>query len=149
MPFDNREMLARLIKCEAGGEGEDGMRAVATVIMNRTYVTTGEFARVSQGGNVRAIMEQPGQFNCMTDQLRSGYNPQNIWNMAIEDVHYNIADWALGGGRLGAVANSLFFYNPYSPQCATYFPPGGRIGVIHNRINNHCFYIPTARYHET
>ena len=65
MAFDDRELLARLIQCEAGGEGEDGMRAVATVIMNRVRVPYGEFARVSQGGNVRAIIEQQGQFNCM------------------------------------------------------------------------------------
>lgn len=28
MPYDTRELFARLIECEAGGEGEDGMRAV-------------------------------------------------------------------------------------------------------------------------
>lgn len=149
MPYDNREMMARLIKCEAGGEGEDGMRAVASVIMNRATVPYGEFFRVSNGGDVRNIMQQPGQFNCMTDTLRSGYNPQNIWNMQVDQVHYEIADWALAGGRLGAVANSLFFYNPYSTQCANYFPPGNKIGVIHNRINQHCFYIPTERYTKT
>ena len=26
MSLDTRELLARLIQCEAGGEGEDGMR---------------------------------------------------------------------------------------------------------------------------
>ena len=148
MPFSDREMMARLIQCEAGGEGDAGMRAVATVIMNRATVPYGEFFRVSQGGNVRNIMEQRGQFNCMTDTLRSGYNPQNIWNMSPEAIHYEIADWALGGGRLSAVANSLFFYNPYSPECAPYFPPN-RIGVIPNRINQHCFYIPTELYKDT
>ena len=52
MPLDTRELFARLIECEAGGEGEDGMRAVATVIMNRANIDYGEFARVSDGGNV-------------------------------------------------------------------------------------------------
>lgn len=65
MAFTDRELLARLIQCEAGGEGDDGMRAVATVIMNRTYATEGEFARVSEGGNVRNIILQPGQFGCV------------------------------------------------------------------------------------
>ena len=36
--MDTRELFARLIECEAGGEGEDGMKAVATVIMNRATV---------------------------------------------------------------------------------------------------------------
>ena len=49
MALTTRELFARLIKCEAGGEGDDGMRAVATVIMNRATITYGEFARVSRG----------------------------------------------------------------------------------------------------
>ena len=35
MAYSDRELLARLIQCEAGGEGEDGMKAVAGVVMNR------------------------------------------------------------------------------------------------------------------
>ena len=148
MPYTTRELLARLIQCEAGGEGDNGMRAVATVIGNRTNVPYGEFARVSQGGNMRNIINQPGQFDCVRDVVGGRYNPQNVWNMDPTDVHYEIADWAISGGILGGVDNSLFYYNPYNPQCANYFPPGGA-GVIHNRINNHCFYIPTAKYAQT
>ena len=55
MAYTERELLARLIQCEAGGEGEDGMRAVASVIMNRATVPYGEFFRISQGGNVRNV----------------------------------------------------------------------------------------------
>lgn len=59
--MDSRELLARMIKCEAGGEGEDGMKAVATVIMNRVRVPYGEYQRVNQG-DLRKVMEQPYQF---------------------------------------------------------------------------------------
>lgn len=148
MPYDVRELFARLIQCEAGGEGEDGMRAVATVIMNRARATEGEFARVNQGGDVRSVIEQTGQFNCLRDVLGGQYNPQNIWNMNPQQIHYDIADWALSGGILGGIDQSLFFYNPYSPECRLYFPPGGS-GVIHNRIGDHCFYIPTEKYKAT
>ena len=41
MALDTRELFARLIQCEAGGEGTAGMQAVATVIMNRATVTEG------------------------------------------------------------------------------------------------------------
>ena len=61
MALDTRELFARLIQCEAGGEGEYGMSAVATVIMNRATVTYGEFSRVNNGGDVRAVITQPGQ----------------------------------------------------------------------------------------
>ena len=31
MGYSDRELIARLIQCEAGGEGDNGMKAVATV----------------------------------------------------------------------------------------------------------------------
>ena len=42
MAYSDRELLARLIQCEAGGEGEIGMKAVAGVVMNRVNATGGE-----------------------------------------------------------------------------------------------------------
>ena len=147
MAFTTRELFARLIQCEAGGEGEDGMRAVATVIMNRATITYGEFARVSQGGDVRNIIEQPGQFVCMRTSVGGAYNPQNVYNMTPDDIHYEIVDWAMAGGRLPGVDHSLFFFNPYSNTCPTYFPTN--VGVIHNRVGEHCFYVPTSYYANT
>ena len=148
LPMTTRELLARLIKCEAGGEGDDGMRAVSSVITNRTNVPNGEFARVSEGGNFRNIIEEAGQFTCLKTSVNGEYNPQNIWNMEPEQIHYDIADWALANNTLNAVLDSLFYFNPYNPQCPPYFP-AGEVGVIYNRINNHCFYTPTANYAKT
>lgn len=147
MPLDTRELFARLIQCEAGGEGDAGMRAVATVVMNRANITYGEFARVNQGGNVRNIIEQERQFVCMQTYVDGQYNPQNVFNMQPEAIHFEIADWAMAGGILPGVDNSLFFYNPYSEECAPFFPTN--VGVIHNRVGKHCFYIPTSYYAET
>ena len=147
MAYDTRELFARLIQCEAGGEGEDGMRAVATVIMNRATIEYGEFARVSEGGNIRNIITQPGQFVCMRETIGGTYNRQNIYNMTPTEEHYEIVDWAMAGGRLPGVDGSLFFYNPYSETCPTYFPK--KVGVIHNRIGDHCFYLPTSYYANT
>ena len=64
MAYSDRELLARMIQCEAGGEGDNGMKAVASVIMNRVNATEGEYLRVSQGGNIRNILYQEGQFDC-------------------------------------------------------------------------------------
>ena len=148
MPYSTRELLARLIKCEAGGEGDDGMAAVASVVRNRADVPYGEFFRVSQGGDIRKIIEQPGQFVCMRSTVGGEYNSQNVWNMDPEEIHYQIADWVLAGNTFSAVGDSLFFYNPYSETCPTYFPPNG-MGVAYNRINQHCFYRPTEKYAES
>ena len=148
MPYTTRELLARLIKCEAGGEGDDGMAAVASVVRNRADVPYGEFFRVSQGGDIRKIIEQPGQFVCMRSTVGGEYNSQNVWNMDPEEIHYQIADWVLAGNTFSAVGDSLFFYNPYSETCPTYFPPNG-MGVAYNRITQHCFYRPTEKYAES
>ena len=148
MPYTTRELLARLINCEAGGEGDDGMAAVASVERNRADVPYGEFFRVSQGGDIRKIIEQPGQFVCMRSTVGGEYNSQNVWNMDPEEIHYQIADWVLAGNTFSAVGDSLFFYNPYSETCPTYFPPNG-MGVAYNRINQHCFYRPTEKYAES
>ena len=143
MAFSDRELFARLIQCEAEGEGEEGMRAVASVIMNRVNAPNGEFARVSNGGDVRAIIMQKDQFTC----TRTVNNTQNIYNMNPSPIHYRIADWALAGNTTSSVGNSLFFFNPYSDNCPNYFP--SKIGIIYNRIGKHCFYAPTAAYKDT
>ncbi len=147
MGLDTRELFARLIQCEAGGEGTEGMQAVATVIMNRARATEGEFARVSGGGDVRAVITQAGQFVCMRETVGGKYNSQNVYNMSPTDEHYEIADWALSGGRLQAVGESLFFFNPYSSTCPQYFPTS--VGAFYNRVGNHCFYEPTEKYLDT
>lgn len=148
MPFTDRELLARIIKCEAGGEGDNGMRAVATVIMNRVNVADGEYARISGGGSIRNIIFQKGQFNCATEMLGGKYNSQNIYNMNPEQIHYEIADWAIAGNRLNEVGTSLWFMNPYSASCPKEFPYNGT-GTKHTRVNKHCFYRPTPLYYDT
>ncbi len=147
MPYTNRELFARLLECEAGGEGDSGMRAVASVIMNRVTVPYGEFFRLLHG-DVRAAILQAGQFTCVKEVVAGQYNAQNIYNMNPTDIHYDVVDWALTGNTLGAVANSLWYYNPFKPTCGSFFPPG-KTGVIFTRVGNHCFYIPTQKYAQT
>ncbi len=147
MPFTDRELFARLIQCEAGGEGDPGMRAVASVIMNRVTVSYGEFFRLLHG-DIRAAILQAGQFTCVKEEVGGQYNPQNIYNMNPLQVHYDIVDWAMTGNTLGAIANSLWYYNPFNPSCGSFFPPG-ETGVILTRVQQHCFYIPTQKYAQT
>ena len=90
MAYSDRELLARLIQCEAGGEGEDGMKAVAGVVMNRVHAKGGEYARVGQG-SIRNIIFQPYQFVCASETEGGAYNPQNIYNMRPEQIPYDLA----------------------------------------------------------
>lgn len=147
MPIDDRELFARLIKCEAGGEGVDGMKAVATVVMNRVHVPYGQYLRTGQG-NLRRVIEEPGEFTCMLSQVYGEINPQTVWTNPPEQIHFDVADWALAGNKHPGVNDCLWYYNPFSSTCATYFPPT-RTGVFFNRIGQHCFYQPTLLYSQT
>ncbi len=146
MAFSDVDLLARLIQCEAGGEGETGMKAAAGTIMNRVNAPGGEYARVSQGGSLRNIAFQERQFECVTENSNQN-GGQNIYNMRPEQMHYDIAEWALAGNRLPGLGESLWFYNPYSSQCRQNFPSNS--GYLVDKINNHCFYSPSQQYFNT
>ena len=98
-------------------------------------------------GSHRKIIMQPGQFVCASETENGAYNPQNIYNMNPGSIHYEIADWAIAGNRLPDVAESLWFYNPFSANCRASFP--SRVGYWQIRIGDHCFYNPTAAYYQT
>lgn len=142
MAYSAEELLARLIQCEAGGEGENGMKAVASVIMNRARVDEGEYSRISDGGSIHNIAFQPRQFECALEGRE-----QSIYNMRPEQIHYEIARWALAGNRLPDLGDSLWFFNPYSTTCPNFFP--GNIGYFQTRIGDHCFYNPMPAYKNT
>lgn len=140
--------MQELCNVKQGGEGDNGMKAVATVIINRVNTSEGEYARVSQGGNVRSIIYQPRQFDCATETLLGNYNPQNIYNMTPTELHYYIADWALAGNKLNEIGECLWYLNPFRPTCSSTFPSNGS-GTFHTRFGNHCFYRPTQKYSQT
>lgn len=146
MSYSARELLARIIKCEAGGEGENGMKAVATVVMNRVRVPYGEYQRIGQG-DLRKVIFQEGQFDCVRSVLRGVPNPQTIWASPPEPIHYEIADWALAGNRLFTVGASLWYFNPFAP-CPYTFPRNGT-GSFQVSVPDHCFYNPTELYAQT
>ena len=123
------------------------MRGVASVIMNRVNSSQGEYSRVSQGGNLRNIIFQEGQFDCVRETLNGKYNAQNIYNINPTDVEYEIADWALSGNKISEAGNCLWYMNPYRP-CPGTFPYNGS-GTFHTKIVRHCFYRPTSIYYNT
>ena len=106
------ELFARLIQCEAGGEGDNGMKAVASVVMNRVRTSVGEYGRYN---TIPAVIYQDGQFNCVRTRLSGRTNLQNVYNMNPTNVHYEIAEWAMAAGEsLGSalVLQPVFFHMP-------------------------------------
>ena len=138
------ELLTRVIQCEAGGEGDNGMKGVASVVMNRVNISYGEYGRIN---GIRNVIYQPGQFNCVQTTLAGQQNLQNVYNMNPTQIHYDIANWAIAGNRLPSLGQALWFYNPYASGCRGNFPSS--VGAFVLRINNHCFYNPTSVYANT
>lgn len=138
------ELFARLIQCEAGGEGDNGMRAVASVVMNRVRIDYGEYGRYN---TLRDVIFQAGQFNCARTELGGQVNLQNVYNMNPTQIHYDIANWAIAGNRLTNLSQALWFYNPYSVTCRNNFPSA--VGYFVLREGDHCFYNPAPSYADT
>ena len=145
MAYSDRELLARLVECEAGGEGETGMKAVASVVMNRVNITYGEYGRLQK--NIRSIVFQSGQFDCVRESIGGRVNMQNIYNLRPPQANYDVADWAIAGNRLTNLGLALRYFNPFSPTGREYFP--SNVGRFVIRIGNHCFYNPTEAYADT
>ena len=139
------ELFARILKCEAGGEGDDGMKAVACVVMNRVNVTYGEYGRVAN--TIRDAIYQQGQFDCVRETVGGRYNAQTVYNMTADQIHYDIANWAIAGNRLTGLGFALWYFNPHNPSCRQNFP--SQVGIFVVRIGDHCFYNPTEAYAET
>jgi N-acetylmuramoyl-L-alanine amidase len=144
MAYSELELLARLIQCEAGGEGDNGMRAVAGVVMNRVRIDYGEYGRLD---TIHQVIFQRRQFVCAMETDNGEYNAQNIYNMRPEAEHYAIAEWAIAGNRLDGLGYALWFFNPFSSSCRPNFP--SRVGEFVLRIGDHCFYNPTSYYAQT
>ena len=142
--FSELELLARIVECEAGGEGENGMKAVGCVVMNRVEITYGEYGRLH---TIRDVVFQTGQFTCARTVDRGAYNAQNLYNMRPTQVHYDIANWAIAGNRLTNLGFALWFFNPFTEQCRPQFT--SEVGQFVMRIGDHCFYNPTENYAQT
>jgi N-acetylmuramoyl-L-alanine amidase len=148
MYLTTRELFARMIRCEAEGEGESGMKAVATVCMNRVHVAYGEYLRTGQG-DLRKVLEQTCQFSCHKTVIGGQENVQNVWSMTPRPIDYRIADWALSNNvHSGVGRESLWYMNPFNPECPNFFPYN-RTGYWYTRIHDHCFFNPTNAYAET
>lgn len=145
MAYSDRELLARLIECEAGGEGEEWDESRGERRDEPCALDGGEYARVGRAAPQYHL--SAGSSSARAETERGSYNPQNIYNMRPTDIHYEIADWAIAGNRLNGLGTALWFFNPFSPSCRANFP--SNVGTFVMRIGDHCFYNPTAAYYDT
>ena len=123
-----RDLLARLMRAEAIGEGNLGMLMVGNVGVNRTIASCLTFK------NIRTISEMiyqnPGGFSGKDSPLFFS-NPTT--------QQQNLADRVLKGEYYHPATHSLWFYAPGTGKnCNSNFYNQPLAG----RYKNHCFYNP-------
>lgn len=120
------ELLARLIKSEALGEGEEGMLLVGNVVVNRVVANCDVFR------NTRTISEVIYQKNAF-----AGVDTP-IFNQAVNAREKDLALRCIQGYRNEPAYNALWFKNPgANVTCPPTF-----YGNLSGRFKQHCFYNP-------
>lgn len=125
-----RDLLARLMRAEAVGEGDLGMLMVGNVGINRIIADCLTF------GNIRTISEMiyqtPGGFVGKDSPLFFS-NPTTALQ--------RLADRVIEGHYFYPATNALWFYSPESgASCQTTWWEQELAG----RYKNHCFYKPDS-----
>ena len=122
-----RDLLARLMRAEAVGEGNLGMLMVGNVVINRAIADCLTFK------NVKTINDAIYQEN----QFSGTENPLFFSNPTTAEL--NLAARILKGEYYHPATNSLWFYAPSSGQScqSTWYDQ-----ALSGKYKNHCFYIP-------
>ncbi len=124
-----RDLLARLMRAEAIGEGDLGMLMVGNVVINRALANCLTFENVDTISKV--IYQNPGGFSGVDSPLFFS-NPTT--------TEKNLADRVIKGEYYYPATNALWFYAPKEGEsCKTTWWGQYNSG----RYKNHCFYVPS------
>ena len=127
---NERDLLARLMRAEAVGEGDLGMLMVGNVVVNRTISNCLTFKNISS--NSEAIYQSPCGF--------AGINSPLFFS-APSAHERELADRVLAGEYYYPATNALWFYAPATGQScrSTWWEQ-----PLSGRYKNHCFYKPKS-----
>ena len=125
-----RDLLARLMRAEATGEGNLGQLMVGNVVVNRGIANCLTFGNVNTISDV--IYQSPGGFSGVNSPLFFS-NPTT--------AEKNLADRVIRGEYFHPATNALWFYAPPTgTNCKTTFYDNPYAG----KYKNHCFYQPKS-----
>lgn len=124
-----RDLLARLMRAEAVGEGDLGMLMVGNVVVNRALANCLTFKNVDTISKV--IYQNPGGFSGVDSPLFFS-NPTT--------VERNLANRVIKGEYYHPATHALWFYAPNPGEsCKVTWWDQYNSG----RYKNHCFYVPS------
>ncbi|SNZ11498.1 N-acetylmuramoyl-L-alanine amidase [Terribacillus aidingensis] len=124
------DLMARMMRAEAEGEGQQGMLYVGTVIVNRAVADCLDF------GDVRAIRDVIFQVqggNYSFEAVQKG----NVFYQRARDSERRLAERNLKSWREQPAQYALWYFNPYAPCPPTWYDQ-----PFTGQYKDHCFYEP-------
>lgn len=122
------KLLARLMRAEAEGEGEQGMLMVGNVGVNRIRGGCLDFRNIR---NMRdMVFQSPGGF----EATQKGYFYQRA-----RDRDIRLATRVINGERIWPASNALWFFKPAGDCPATWYDQQNT-----GRFKSHCFFAPSG-----
>lgn len=128
------DVLARTLWGEARGEGIDGMKAVACVILNRVAVAKKK-GKFWWGNNIIQVCQKPYQFSCWN---RSDPNFQKLQSVDENDLYFASALRIARRAVIGALKDITEGATHYHAASITPYWARGEEPVV--TIENHKFY---------
>lgn len=121
------DLLARLLRAEAEGEGQQGMLMVGNVGINRIRANCSDFKGIR---TIPQMIYQPHAFEATT----KGYFYQGA-----RETERRLARRAIAGERIWPAKFSLWYFRPPGDCPQTWYDQ-----PLVARFKRHCFYQPTG-----
>nr|WP_144512060.1 cell wall hydrolase [Bacillus sp. FJAT-22090] len=122
------DLLARLMRAEAEGEGQLGMLMVGNVGVNRVLADCLDFKNIRNLEEM--VFQSPGGFEATT---------KSYFYQRARDVDRNLARRTINGERFHPAERSLWFFEPTGTCPAQWYNQWNT-----GRFKAHCFYSPTV-----
>ena len=122
-----RDLLARIMRAEALGEGNLGMLMVGDVVINRVIVNCLTFKNIN---SISDAVYQKNQFSGVNNSLFFS-NPTT--------KEKELADRVLKGEYFHPATRALWFYSPKQDCDSNWYDQS-----LAGKYKNHCFYEPSS-----
>lgn len=124
------DLMARMMRAEAEGEGKQGMLYVGNVIVNRAVADCLDFKDVRTINDV--IFQVQGN-NYSFEAVQKG----NLFYQRARESEKRLAKQNLTNWRQHPGKYALWYFNPYAPCPPTWYDQ-----PLAGQYKNHCYYEP-------
>jgi len=126
------DLMARMMRAEAEGEGKQGMLYVGNVIVNRVVADCTDFTDLR---NIEDVIFQVQGGNYSFEAVQKG----NVFYQRAREAERRLAEKNLTHWREHPAKYALWYFNPYAPCPPTWYDQ-----PFSGQFKQHCYYEPIA-----